>query len=332
MLDRLKKLVPAAVKSRVKDAREDWMRAQKRPMMGDPRFGLEASQIYPYGRNFDASLRLGMSKKLAGLRVTRDTPVASIGSCFAEEFAAHMRAGGYNYVMAEPDAFASSANWGRVYTTACLRQIAAYTADSDYPVVVESSPKGWFDPLREYSTPYYETETAAREAVLSHRAASREAIRRARLLTVTLGQNEAWEDSRSGLAWARIPPKSTLEAEPGRFRPRDYSFEENRASVVAALADFRKVNAELDFLITVSPVAAHATFCDEDVVTRSFAAKCLLRAVADRVVRETLRCWYFPSFELALAYNPHSFNADNRHVKRATVARIFGLLRDCVVR
>ena len=66
-------------------------------------------------------------------------------------------------------------------------------------------------------------------------------------------------------------------------------------------------------------------------ITQSFAGKCLLRAVAERITRTVPRVWYFPSFEMVLAYNPHTLRADNRHVKRSTVDRIFELLRRTVI-
>ena len=36
--------------------------------------------------------------------------------------------------------------------------------------------------------------------------------------------------------------------------------------------------------------------------------------------------FYYPSFEMVLAYNPNSFVFDNRHVMRKTVKRIFKAL------
>jgi len=68
------------------------------------------------------------------------------------------------------------------------------------------------------------------------------------------------------------------------------------------------------------------------VVTQSFAGKCVLRAVVERIVRSVPRVWYFPAFEMALAYNPTTLAADNQHVKSSTVDRIFELLPRTVVR
>jgi GSCFA family len=83
---------------------------------------------------------------------------------------------------------------------------------------------------------------------------------------------------------------------------------------------------------TVSPVASMATFSDDEIITHSFAAKCLLRTVAERITRTVPRVWYFPSFEMTLAYNPATQMADNRHVKNWRIDRIFRMLNDTLVR
>jgi hypothetical protein len=97
------------------------------------------------------------------------------------------------------------------------------------------------------------------------------------------------------------------------------------------LVRLRELNNDLDIVLTVSPVASYATFSGVNAVTQSFAAKCLLRLVVERMTGALLRVWYFPSFEMALAYNPHTFAADNRHVKNSTIDRIFELLHPTVI-
>lgn len=75
-----------------------------------------------------------------------------------------------------------------------------------------------------------------------------------------------------------------------------------------------------------------ATFSDDEIITHSFAGKCLLRTVAERVTHTIPRVWYFPSFEMALAYNPSNQMSDNRHIKHRRVDRIFRMLHDTIVR
>jgi len=312
----------------LRDVREDLRRRRPQPHTGVDEFGLSPAQVYPQGKNFDACVRAGMCRQLEGIVIRRQTPVASIGSCFADEFAKHMRENGFNYVQTESDVFSASANWGRVYTIPAFRQIVMYSEDEAFPRPVAQSSKGWFDPLRDTDVGYSRTRDETERAIVDHRAASRKAFTDARVLIITLGQNEAWIDRQSGLVWARRPPAPILD----RFEARSFSFEEDIAWLEDAIGRLRRMNPALDILLTVSPVASFATFCGTDAVTQSFAGKCVLRAVAERVTGTVPRVWYFPAFEMTLAYNPHTLNADNRHVKHATIDRIFTLLRATVAR
>ena len=322
----LKAILPRRVQRFLRDRVEDLKRRRPGPHRGLTQYGLGPAQVYPWGVNFDETLRAGIAPRLEGLVIRRDTPVASLGSCFADEFAKHMRAERFNYVTTEPSLFPSSANWGHVYTIPGFRQIVSYSTADDFPMPVEHGPEGWFDPLREWRAGYFATREEAAAAIRSHRAASRRAFAEARVLIVTLGQNEAWTDPRSGLVWASRPH------DPGAFEVRTFPFEENVAWLEEALAHLRQLNPGLDVLLTVSPVGSVATFSDAEIITHSFAGKCLLRTVAERITRTVPRVWYFPSFEMALACNPTTQMSDNRHVKYATIGRIFKLLHATVVR
>jgi hypothetical protein len=324
--------LPRGIQRLIRDGIEDMRRHRPAPHRGREKLGLTPEQVYPHGINFDDCLRKGIAGRLEGLIIRKETPVASIGSCFADEFASHMRGAGFNYVSAESDVFPASANWGRVYTIPCFRQIVMYSTTEDFAVPIERSPSGWFDPLREQDLGHFATREEAEAAIRSHRAASRRAFADARVLIITLGQNEAWIDRRSGLVWAHRPSREILEAADGRFEAKTFSFEEDVSWLLDSLTRLRGLNSDLDVLLTVSPVASYATFCGAEAVTQSFAGKCVLRAVAERMTVMVPRVWYFPAFEMALAYNPHTLNADNRHVKKSTVDRIFNLLHRTVVR
>jgi hypothetical protein len=328
----LRRILPRRAARYVRDLEEDLRRRRQPPHRGLPEYDLTASQIYPKGNQFDECLRAGIAPMLDGLVIRKETPVASIGSCFADEFASHMREIGFNYIAAESPAFPVSANWGRVYTIPCFRQIVEYSIDDDFALPIEQSPRGWFDPLREPTAGHFPTREHAELGIHAHRAASRHVLASARVLIVTLGQNEAWVDRHSGLVWAHRPPDEMLSAKPDRFESRAFSFEDDTAWLEEALARLRALNPQLDILLTVSPVASYATFAGAEAITQSFAGKAVLRAVADRMTRVVPRLWYFPAFEMALAYNPHTLQSDNRHVKNATIDRIFALLHATVVR
>ena len=64
------------------------------------------------------------------LAITRTTPIASMGSCFAREIRKVLISKGYNYITEEthhPAATHASAAWERVYNSFSLRQIFEYT-------------------------------------------------------------------------------------------------------------------------------------------------------------------------------------------------------------
>jgi hypothetical protein len=323
----LRALVPAAARRWLRDGFEAARRRFPPAPRALPQFGLSATQVYPQGDNFDVVLGQAMAGKLEGLGLDARTPVASIGTCFAEEFAHFMQQRGLNYVRTEPDALAASANWGRVYTIPNLLQIVRYSFEPDFPLVVERSERGFFDPLRDYVTAHFTSEEDARTSIRRHRTASREAFTQCEVAVITVGQNEAWVDRRNGLIWGRIPSKDVLAARREAFEVREFSQSENREALARTLDLLKKMNPGVRFLITVSPVPSAASFTDSDVVSRSFANKCLLRAVVDEAVAARRgHAFYFPSFEMVLCYNPTSFRADNRHVKYGSVDRIFGLL------
>lgn len=330
-MDSWRQLIRSARLARLRRHIKDIMEWVKRLTPGEhaglAKYGLQPTQIYPVGINLLPTLHAATKSKLAGIKLDTTTPVASIGTCFAEEFAYFMRDHGHNYVRTESDVLAASANWGRVYTIPNLLQIVRYSVDDSYPLILEKSEQGWFDPLREARASYAPSRQAAEEAVRSHRRASRAAFASCRVLIITVGQNEAWVDAASGQVWGAIPPSGILASRRADFSVTQFGFEANVGALREVIGLLRSFNENIQILFTVSPVASYASFHDIDVVSQSFANKCLLRAVVDEVVRNELgRAFYFPSFEIVFCDNPRNFRADNRHVKYSVVDRIFSIL------
>lgn len=325
----LRSVLPRRGRRFLRDRYEHWRHGHPKPHRGRPQYNLSPAQVYPEGVQFDDCLRDGIAPRLEGLVITKDTPVASIGSCFSQEFAGHMLDIGYRYLTVEPTAafFQTSANWGRVYTIPCFRQIVLYSTTDDFPMPIGHSEEGWFDPLREEETGHHATREEAEASIRAHRALSRGVFAEARVLIFTLGQSEGWVERRTGLVWGRRPLHDH-----DQFEPRIFSLEENLAWLEESLTRLRAFNPQLDVLLTVSPVPRYATFAGDEVITTSFLAKCTLRVVAERMRHMLPRVWYFPSLEMVLAYNPHTLRADNRHAHFATVDRILRLFNATVVR
>lgn len=322
----IRALLPAPMRRYIKDASESITRFSPGAPKGLPKYNLTETQVYPNGKNLLETLTTATKFKLSNLEIIKDTPVASIGSCFAEEFAYFMEKNGYNYIRTEGDKLAASANWGRVYTIPNLLQIVRYSAEDSYPVTVENCSRGWFDPLRESMNPFHITKQDAENEIISHRKASFEVFAKCNVLIITLGQNEKWVDNRNAQVWVRIPPSDIMKSRGKDFSVEETSYQENFDKLNEIILILKKINPDIKILFTVSPVAAHATFIDSDVIANSFANKCILRSVVNDVIKtDPDRLFYFPSFEITLCDNPRNFRADNRHVKYATVDRIFSL-------
>ena len=325
MIKSIIKIFPLSFKKFLKDSFQFVKRIFPGRHVGLPKYGLEPTQIYPFGKNLLPVMLQATKSKLMDLRLNPSTPVASIGSCFAEEIAFYMINRNFNYLRKEDDLMNASANWGRVFTIPNLLQIIQYSADNSFPLLIKHSEYGWFDPLREDKS-FYKTEKIAQEAILRHRKASLDAFESCEILIITVGQNEGWVDKSSSLIWAKKPPKLILENNEDNFSCEEFSYEKNLSDLNETIRYLKKINKGIKILFTVSPVPSQASFLDIDVVTKSFANKALLRTVVNKIVSTNNNVYYFPSFEMVLCDNPKNYKADNRHVKHSMVRKIFNIL------
>ena len=295
-----------------------------------PKHELSITQVYQMGSNFKLALEKATFNKFKDLSSCSNTLVASIGTCFAEEFSAFMKNNNGDlgkYLFLEDNVFNSSANWGRVYTIQNLLQIVKYSLSDKIPIYLVESSKGFLDPLREYSVGYYQTSAQAQEGIINHRKFSKEVFLTAKILVITLGQNEAWFDIDKNIYWGAAPDLELRKQFKDSFKPTETAFSQNLKDLELILDLLFEFNSDLKIIITVSPVAAGATFLSSDVITQSFAGKCIIRSVVHEVMKKREgKVFYFPSFEMVLCDNPKSFRPDNRHVNRRKVDEIFSIL------
>lgn len=281
---------------------------------------------------------------VSGLRIRPDTPIASMGSCFAREIRKVLLDQGYNYITEETDHPASvhaSAAWERTYNTFSMRQIFEYTFETWQPEV-----RWWICPeSRQVQDPYrriivYESLEAAETDFARHREHSRRALEGAEVLILTLGLTEIWEDREDGSVIC-LPsgPYPKEGGDMGRYRFRVSRYGENLENLERIHGIMAHHNPACKLLITVSPVHLWATFRrDLDVISASCNSKSTLRAAADEFVVRHDNVYYFPAFEMATIYQPITgktwFKDDtkeNFHVNKKTVRfimeqffRIFG--------
>jgi len=297
-----------------------------------PRHHFEDWQVWPgsYKKNppVDGNFPFAGAQ---GLRIAKQTPVASMGSCFAREIRKVLIREGYDYITEEahnPAAVHASAAWERTYNTFSMRQIFEYTFGTFNPQA-----RWWHvpgsaqvqDPFRRIIL--YESLEAARRDFESHQAASRRALMRARVLILTLGLTEIWEDRYDGTVICM--PSGPYPNEGGdmsRYRFRVSRYQENLENLEQIHALMASNNPECQLLMTVSPVHMWATFRqDADVISASCNSKSTLRAVTDEFVCRHANVFYFPAFEMATIYRMlqgiscFADGKENFHVNKATV-------------
>jgi len=264
--------------------------------------------------------------------ITRRTPIASMGSCFAREIKRRLLQRGYAYIAEEADqpaAVHASAAWERVYNTFCMRQIFEYTFDEGW-----APARRWWacpgtgrvqDPYRRSIV--YSDRSQADAEFARHRAGSRRALEKSELLIITLGLTEIWQDREDGSVISL--PSGPYVSEGGdmsRYAFRVSRYAENFANLERIHAIMARHNPGCRLLITVSPVNLWATFrSDLDVISASCNSKSTLRAAADEFVARHANVTYFPAYEMATVYQPmlgrSYFEAgrENFHVNKATV-------------
>jgi hypothetical protein len=294
----------------------------------------EQWQVWPGSYDNPPADGLYPSPPQTGLTLTPETPIASIGSCFAREIRKELIEKGYAYISEEeahPASVHASAAWERTYNTFSMRQIFEYTFASFTPDI-----RWWTAPVSGcIQDPYrriilYDSIPAAEKDFEHHLICSRRALTRARVLILTLGLTEIWEDSMDGSVICL--PSGPYVKEGGsmeRYRFRVSRYTENLENLERIRALMLRYNPECRLIVTISPVHLWATFRgDMDVISASCNSKSTLRAAADEFVSRHENVYYFPAFEMATIYSMlmgRTYLArgkENFHVNRETVAFI----------
>jgi hypothetical protein len=212
-----------------------------------------------------------------------------------------------------------------------MRQVFAYTFGTFSPVL-----RWWRAPVSgRIQDPYrrvilYDSLEEAETDFARHVECSRRALLRARLLVLTLGLTEIWEDREDGSVISL--PSGPYVKEGGdmsRYRFRVSRYGENLENLERIRHLLRRHNPGCHLLVTVSPVHLWATFrTDADVITASCNSKSTLRAAADEFAASHDDVTYFPAYEMATIFQPHlgrpifAEGRENYHVNKATVKSI----------
>ena len=261
--------------------------------------------------------------------LTREMPIATMGSCFAQNLSKWLLASGCNFLRTEPtndDAGGVfTANFGNVYTVAQALQLYKYAFGHLKPSAeLWTSKAGKFvDPLRPGPTNSgFDSEAAALDARQNHYAAVRKMFQEATVLVFTLGLTEAWKRRSDGAVLPLAPGVAAGTYVPADYEFLNFDYEATQRDLSELLTCVTQTNPSIKIILTVSPVPLAATFEKRHVSVSSTESKAVLRAAAGAVARKYDNVDYFPSYEIFFTPGVSAgyFEPNARHVTNAGVA------------
>ena len=245
--------------------------------------------------------------------VTRESAVATAGSCFAQHVGRALRRAGIAVLDVEPaprglDAATAQAygfglysgRYGNIYTARQLHQLLDDCGTETLRTEAVWQRDGrFFDALR----PSVEPDGCASAAEVSalrrfHLGRLRGLFERTQLFVFTLGLTETWADAATGTVFPSAPG---VIAEPplGRdVRFHNLSYTEVLGDLAAARKLLRQFNPALRMILSVSPVPLTASVSGRHVLVANSASKAILRAAADEFSSTHPDVDYVPSYEI----------------------------------
>ena len=275
--------------------------------------------------------------------ITKETRIATAGSCFAQHIARYLANSGYRYMVTEgkpsyvSTAVAESFNYGtftarygNIYTARQLRQLIERAKGTFDPIedAWELPEGGWVDPFRTQIQPGgFASVEELRQDRAAHFRSVLMAIGLMDVLVFTLGLTEGWRDRRDGSIYPVAPGVSGGSFDPSIHEFVNFGVDEVREDLNASLDLIATVNPAAKVILTVSPVPLIATATEQSVVTATTYSKSVLRVAADELSGSRENVIYFPSYEVITSplARGRYFAEDLRSVREVGVAHVMTL-------
>lgn len=271
--------------------------------------------------------------------ISRELPIAAAGSCFAQHIGRQFKVRGFRFLDEEPaHGFLPesvqhrygyglySARYGNVYSIRQMRQLLERAHGEFTPIEqVWESDGRFYDPFRPAIEPGgVESPDEVLAAARSHLAAVRRLFEHAGLVVFTFGLTEGWLNREDGSAYPTSPGTVAGTWDPTKYEFHNFTFSEVLADAEAVIARLVKLNPEMKFLFTVSPVPLTATASDQHVLPATIYSKSVLRAVCGDLYQRYENVDYFPSYELVASHPMRAmfFEPNLRSVARSGVAQV----------
>ena len=303
----------------------------------NPYRGLAASQ---YWRSGVAEVGPGQFDPVTSVKfqITSHDAISTLGSCFAQHLARHIKDSGLRYMVTEPlleteeqteqaamMATQFSARYGNIYTTRQALQLLDRANGWETADDVWERNGRYFDAFRPHvRAGGFATIEELRDARIAHLQAVKRVFTESDVVVFTLGLTEAWMSTMDGAVYPTAPGVIAGSQDNSRHVFQNFSYPEVLSDLLNWCQRVREMNSNVRILLTVSPVPLNATYMPRNVWTSTTYSKAVLRAVAGDAATELSYVDYFPSYEIVTSPQAHGryFEDDLREVTSVGVKHV----------
>lgn len=238
------------------------------------------------------------------LKLTKESSVFAIGSCFARNIEEALGATGVSVLSADiefPFETSSARKTGIMnkYNPGVIHQAisAAFEdmpAGADHSRLLRIGDDEYIDPLFKPGEKPQSLATAI-DAIKAETDYFKK-IKSCDTVFITLGMIEAWFDQKLDIYLNQPPHPKAIRAEPDRYFFKVMTTEEVVSHISSAI-NILLINDIKNIVITTSPVALGRTFTNRDVIEANCLSKSVLRVACHIITQEFENVYYYPSYE-----------------------------------
>jgi GSCFA family protein len=277
------------------------------------------------------------------LKLTREQPIVTAGSCFAQHIARYLKKEEFNHLVTEPghprlssklrETFnygLFSARYGNVYTSRQLEQLfrRAYGQFVPEDSVWPGRDGTFIDPFRPTIQPNgFRTPEELDADRDQHLAAVRRAFEQLEVFVFTFGLTECWAATADGAVFPLAPGIAGGIFDPDRYVFVNLGVDDVVSDMTTFIESLRDVNRAAKVVLTVSPVPLNATAVDRHVLVSTTYSKSVLRVATQILVESLDDVYYFPSYEIVTGNFARGkyFAEDLRSIREAGVRHVMRL-------
>ena len=277
------------------------------------------------------------------LCLSKQTPIATAGSCFAQHIHKTLRSHNFNILEIEipPQSLKQSeyeqngygmysARYGNIYTVKQLSQLSKEALGTLDIFEAWEKDGRYTDSQRPNINPSgYKTKEEVFRSRKKHLSCVLKMFEEMEVFIFTLGLTEAWMNFDKTIVYPTAPGVVS-----GEFDPRKFTWiNSNFIDIVNDFKFFQEILYQIRggrsyrLILTVSPIPLTATYSKKHILTANTYSKATLRSVAGYLSEMNDHIDYFPSYELITNPRNHSswYEANLRSVRSEAVENVMDI-------